>query len=117
MTQIDQKPIVINLERSRGDTFPIPFRLTNKKTKVGIDVTGDTYKLSVSAEEFPTGNTYVLQSIGEITDVFEGKIQFPIDATAADNLGDFFYDVERTYDGVTKTLIKGTIAFIQDITK
>ena len=117
MTQVNQKVKVINLERDRGDTDPIKFRLSNKSTKKGIDVTSDTYKLSVSSEESPTGSSYVFQSTGSISDAFDGKIEFPIDAGAADNLGLHYYDVERSYNSVAKTIIKGTIMFNQDITK
>jgi hypothetical protein len=108
---------IINLLRSRGDTDPIKFRLSNKKTKKAIDVTNDTFTLSVSEESSPTGNDYVFQSTASITEGFDGRISFPVPDASADNLDGKFYDVQRDYNGYKKTIIKGVIQFEQDITK
>lgn len=116
MTQQQQKVKIINLVRSRGDTDDIKFRMTDKK-KNGLDITSNTFILSVSNEESPTGSTYVFQSTGALDDAFDGKFSFPITGGDEDNVGIFYYDVQRTYGGVVKTIIKGKLEFEQDITK
>ena len=116
MTQ-PNKVKVINLLRSRGDTDPINFRLSVKKTKKAIDVTNDSFILSVSEEASPTGTDYVFQSTGTITEGFDGRISFPVPLASADNLDGKYYDVQRTYNTYVKTIIKGIIEFEQDITK
>jgi len=108
---------IINLLRSRGDTDPINFKLSNKKTKKPIDITSDSFTLSVSDEEFPIDANYLFQSTGAILDGFKGSVSFPVIEAVANELGGKYYDVQRTYGGVIKTIIRGQIQFEQDITK
>jgi len=108
---------VIHFERDRGDTDPIKFQLKNSKTKEPLDITSDTFTLTVSIEPDPTGTDYIFQSTGEITDGYKGRFQFPISLSDSDNVGTLHYDVQRTYNTYDKTIIKGTIIFDQDLTK
>ncbi len=104
------------LERLRGDTYPILATFTSKGKP--YDLLNCTLLLSVSTEQNPTGSTYEFQSSGSITDAANGKASFPVDATAADRVGDFFFDIEITdAGGYKRTPVKGKITFTQDITK
>ena len=117
MIQQKNRVKIVNLLRSRGDTDPIKWRLRDPVTKKPIDITGDSFTLSVSEEEFPLGTDYVFQSTGTVTDGFGGALSFPVTLAASDEIGGKFYDVQRTYGGVVKTIIRGKIEFEQDITK
>jgi len=111
------RPVVINLERTRGDTWPIKFNLFSKKTNRKLPITGNTFVLSVSTEQEPTGSTYVFQSNAIILDDLAGEISFPISSSDSDQLGKHYYDVEMTAGTEVTTILKGAITFLQDITK
>jgi hypothetical protein len=116
--QTDSSVEIVNLVRSRGDTSPIEFKLFSdvRKTEV-IDITGDTFVLSVSEEEAPVTATYVFQSTGTLATPFTGEVAFPITVGNADRIGELFYEVRRTSGGTVKTIIKGLMTFEQNITK
>ena len=106
------------IRRRRGDTVAIPFEVVDSTGAVE-DITGASFKLTVNSEEFPTDiSNQVFQSIGTITDALNGLVDFPVSPTDADNLGDFYYDVQMT-DASTKlaTLAAGRFIMTQDITK
>jgi hypothetical protein len=107
-----------NLDRSRGDSVPIEFILyEDRGLTEAIDLTGDTFLLSVSSEEYPTTASYEFQSIGAVATPFSGLVSFPVSESNADRTGDYYYDVQRITGGLKRTIIKGIITFNQDITK
>ncbi len=114
---IKNKVEIIHFERDRGDTDPMKFRLTNKETKEPIDITNDSFTLSVGLEPNPASAGYVFQSTATITDGFEGRFECPVSLSDSDNVGLFHYDIQRTFNTYDKTIIKGTIDFDQDLTK
>lgn len=105
-----------DIKRKRGDTYPV--KITIKENGKIIHITGFTGKLSVSTKQQPTAADYVFQSVGVIADEQSGKMYFPITETDANNLGDFYYDIEiMDESGYTHTPVEGKISFSQDITK
>lgn len=106
---------VTAIKRYRGDTKDVVLFLT--KDKVIFPLAGASAILSVSTEKSPTGNTYLFQSTA-VVDEAEGSLSFPITTENADNLGDFFYDVQLTdVSNKISTILKGKWGFEQDITK
>lgn len=103
--------------RKRGDTFPIEIQVTNKTTGANLDITGNTFTLSVSTEEEPPTASYVFQSTGTILVALDGTVTFPISDTDADNLGEFFFDIEMVAGTIKTTVMGGTYVVTQDITK
>ncbi len=107
----------MNITRYRGDTKPIRINFT-RKNKAAVDVTGYQFKLSVSNMEKPTSADYVLQVAGQIDDAAAGKVVFPLTAEQADQVGEFYFDIEVTDTaGYIDTPVKGRMIFNQDITK
>ncbi|MCK4620736.1 MAG: hypothetical protein KAT62_00835 [Desulfuromonadales bacterium] len=112
-----------DIKRFRGDTKPLGMKLTHKVEVDGVKVkqifplAGCSAKLSVSAEENPTGSVYLLQSTAEV-DAVAGTLSFPFTDQGANQVGDSYYDVQLTDgDGKTGTIRKGKMIFSQDITK
>ena len=110
---------IINITRTRGDTFPFVITLKDSAGAV-IDVSADSFLLTVDPSESPTDNTANLfQLTGTLfTDGTDGKVQFEHSAGNADNVGEYFHDIEQT-DGSSKirTIARGDFILEQDITK
>ena len=88
MTQIH------SISRERGDTYPVAMTMTNPDG-TAMDLTDKQVLLTVNTEEDPEDTTnQVFQIVGTITDAEAGKVEFPLTADQADNVGAFFYDVE-----------------------
>ena len=104
--------------RKRGDTYPITIAVSNKTTGQLEDITGNDFTLSVSPEDAPVTANYLFQSTGIITDAVNGAVSFAISTSDADNLGNFYFDIQMSTGGSSLTTIMGgTFTFIQDITK
>lgn len=108
----------IDICRKRGDTFPFTFTVKDS-SGTAIDITGFTYKLAVDPSEEPTSNANnIFELTGTVTDGPNGKVQFSLTTGQADNLGDYFYDLEQTDTGsFIRTIAQGKFQFIQDRTK
>jgi len=107
----------MNITRYRGDTKPIRINFT-RKNKAAVDVTGYQFTLSVSSLEDPDSADYVFQVAGQVDDAAAGKVIFPLTAEHADQVGEFYFDIEVTDTaGYIDTPVKGRMIFNQDITK
>ena len=85
-----------NIYRKRGDTYPVKLTVQND-AGVPQDITGKTFALTASMiENPPDDSTELFQLTGSITDAAAGEVEFPMSAEQADNVGDFFFDVEMT---------------------
>lgn len=112
-------PVEIDLCISRGDTTPFTFTMLEADGTTPVNITGFTYLLTVDPLEEPTdalGNLF--QLTGTVTDGPNGIVQFQLSVTQANNLGEFFFDLQQT-DGAgdIRTVVKGEWEFKQDITK
>lgn len=120
MVVVDMTPVVINLKRKRGDTFPLVFTFTDKNG-VAINITGYTIVLTVDPSPDPvdaTQNKFALTL--SVIDGPNGKAQAgPLTNLQADlTPATYYYDVQWT-DGasVRRTVVQGEWAVDQDVTK
>ena len=108
-----------NICRKRGDTHPEVFQL--KQNGVAVDITGDTFRLTVATRPDPPDNSFqVFQLTGSILVAASGTFQFTPNTTQADqNPGTYYYDVQwiENTSGQIRTILAGTWTFEQDITK
>ena len=112
-------PVEIDLCISRGDTTPFTFTMLKADGTTPEDITGFSYLLTVNVLEEPgPSDSFLFQLSGTIPTGTDGVVQFQLSAAQADNLGDFFFDVQQT-DGASdvRTVVKGAWEFKQDITK
>lgn len=103
----------------RGDSDAKGFIIQNA-LDVAIDITGFTFKLTVSEDKDPTDQVNEQFTIvGIITLATAGTVSFAPTITDTDiTPGIYFYDIEQTdVAGKIKTVIKGRVRIIQDITK
>jgi hypothetical protein len=108
-----------DITRYRGDTSPIQIVVKNPDGSIR-DVDGESFLLTVSAEANPQDTTgQVFQSVGSIQGAsVDGRVDFPVTSDAADNIGTYYFDIEKTDgDGKVQTIEKGQFIFLQDITK
>lgn len=108
-----------DITRVRGDTYADEFMFKNKKTGVAIDLTGYTLKMTLDPAKDPTDATNNLYQLdGVVVDALEGKVEFAPTATQADQVGQFFYDVQMIDAlGRVRTAVVGKYKYLQDITK
>lgn len=109
----------LNITRDRGETYPINLALIEKSTKGPLDISEGTLTLTASTKKSPSaGFASSFSSIGNVTDGIGGKVSFPMNTSQqSDNVGTFYYDVEWDKNGELRTVLKGIISFVQDITK
>ena len=101
----------------RADTDPKIF--TIKKGGVAQDISGQTFTMSVDTLLDPPDNlTLQFAMTGSfVTDGTDGQVQFSPAAGDTDLApGEYFYDIQRDTPSI-KTLIKGVVEIVQDITK
>lgn len=106
--------------RSRGDTYPDLTRVRDGETGDVVDISsGYSFILTVDPSVDPTSDSTKLFSIvGVISDGPGGIVGFSPSVSNADNLGDFFYDIQMIDSAGDKTTLdKGAYSFVQDITK
>jgi len=105
---------VLDLDRTRGDTAPFRFALTDSDGNA-IDDTGFSYKMECSSEAAPTDET---DHIFELTHNGDGTgiAVFSPDAADVDYVDTYFYHVRWTDASTkTRTFLKGKIVFTQNI--
>lgn len=109
----------MQIDRTRGDTTPDTMSLTNSKTRAVVNITGCTFKMTLSTVPDPVDeSTQVYQLTGTIVNAEKGVVEFAPTKTQADKVGYFYYDIQMTDTlGRDLTLVKDTYLFIQDITK
>ena len=105
----------IDVKRFRGDTDPLVF--TFSKNKVPLDITGNSYTLSVATTPDPLTASYVMQLAGVVTDPLAGVVTFTPTELEADFIGDYYYDIQMANGLVKKTVVTGKFKMTQDITK
>lgn len=110
---IDTQPIT----RRRGDTYRIRIEFTQDGEPLLLD---GTFRLVVTEQSAPAADdTPVMDLAGSIVGVAAGGIlDFDPDATDADNVGEFFYEVENTLSGgEIRTILEGPFTMVQDRAK
>lgn len=109
----------MQIERTRGDTIPDVFTITNPKTRMAVNISGCSFKLTVSSVPDPVdATTQAYQIVGVITDAAKGVVEFAPSADQTNLIGYYYFDVEMTDSyGKILTLVKDTYMFNQDITK
>lgn len=107
----------IYLERARGDTRRIPFRVMDKNRKPVDISTWTDFVLTVDPDKAPlTADNNVAAMVGQVLDGPEGRVAFFPDGTVP--AGTYFYDCQATDDNAEKgTLAKGRYVVVQDIGK
>lgn len=108
-----------DITRKRGDTYADQFTIKSETTGAAIDITGYSFLLTVDPAKTPADATNNLfQLTGTITDGANGVVEFAPNATQADNVGSYYYDVQLT-DGAgrIRTFDSGKYKFVQDVTK
>jgi hypothetical protein len=115
---VAQTPSTINICRRRGDTFPFVVVVRDENGDA-INISGFSYLLTVDPSDAPTDAlSNLFQLTGTIIDAANGRVQFQPTAGNADNVGDYFHDIQQTDGGGDiRTIAVGTFQFVQDITK
>lgn len=117
-------PVVLDLERRRGDTFPLIITFRDKNStanpKAPINITGFTFRwVCDSRKDPPDATTEVFDITGVIVGPgTDGTVSFSPTTLNVDNVGAFFHDIEWT-DTASKvrTPIAGKLTFKQDRAK
>ena len=113
------KPAVLNLDRTRGDTFP--HQISIKDTAgVAVNITGFTFLQTVDPSEEPTvAGDNLFQLTGVIDDGPNGLVSFAPDVTEANQTpAEYYHDIQMIDAGsAIRTIAKGKYTFLQDITK
>jgi hypothetical protein len=107
-----------NIHRRRGDTARIPFEIEDSNGDPQ-NITGATVTLTVNSEERPTDDTnQIFQLSGTITDEANGTGYFIVSEANADNVGQYYYDIQVTdAAGEKETVAEGRFIMLQDRTK
>lgn len=103
----------------RGDSDAKGF-IIQDSAGVAVDITGFSFKLTVSLDKDPTDQVNEQFTIvGVIGVAADGTVSFaPTIANTDITPGIYFYDIEQTdVSSRIKTVIKGRVKIIQDITK
>lgn len=108
-----------DITRRRGDTYGNEFQIISETTGQPLDITGFSFLLTVDPEPDPlNSDNNVFQITGTITGAATGLVEFAPNATQADNLGAYYYDIQMTDDsGRIRTIQTGKYLLVQDITK
>lgn len=117
MSQALRTAKYLDVERFRGDTFPLQLQLTEDGT--AVDVTGWAGKLTVNTEEAPSDTANQLFDVDMVVDdAATGKVSFtPTTGDADQTPGIYYYDVQITSPAGIATRLKGRWTVLQDITK
>ena len=108
-----------DITRKRGDTYADEFTIKSAATGAAVNITGYTFLLTVDPIKAPlTGATKLYQLTGTILNAAAGRVEFAPDATQADHVGVFYFDVQMV-DGAgrKRTIDSGKYKYVQDITK
>lgn len=109
------------LEMYRGDSYPIRLTLTDKTTKLPIDLTDCSLLFTVNTVAAPVDiTTQVFQVAGAIgAPASTGLATFtPTALNTALDPGKYYYDIQLTdAAGNIRTVVKSTFTIRMDITK
>lgn len=110
--------VIQTIERNRDDTLtPEEITVIDEDSGDPKNISGMTFILSVTETEEPTTAVYLFQITGVITDAANGVVNFPLTDSDADNVGNYYYDIQLTSGGKNDTVMKGEFIMIQDRTK
>lgn len=109
----------MDITRKRGDTYPDVVTIKNRATRAVVNLTGCTFILTVSTSSSPTDTSTKLYDIAGVVDApATGIVEFSPTLSNSDRVGYFYYDIQMTDSfGDIHTLVSGSYAYIQDITK
>lgn len=119
-------PVNCDLQRRRGDTWPLAIQLLQAGTTDPLfpgGIAGFSFKLDVDTEKEPAGDTTsasnVFSRAGIITDAAENQIEFALsDGEANLTPGTYYYEIEMTdTSSDRRTLMYGKWVVKQDIAK
>lgn len=109
-----------DIKRKRGDTYADEFTVKSATTGLPVDITGYSFLLTVDPSPDPIDDTTkIYQLTGTIlSPPTAGRVEFAPNATQANQVGNFFYDVQM-FDGAgrKRTIDGGQYIYTQDITK
>jgi len=111
-------PTKINIQRKRGDTRRMIFKIKSSTDGSGIDISLWTaFLLTVDPSFNPVDDTgNAMQINGVIVDGPGGRVAFTPTGTTA--IGNYFYDAQAVDENTEKvTFAEGTYELIEDITK
>lgn len=107
----------MDIERKRGDTYPIEIAVS--ADGAALNVTGTSLLLTVDPNKAPldaTANLFQLN--GVVTDGPNGRVAFTPTPSQVDRVGKFYYDIQMTDGtGAKRTVAEGKFILTQDITK
>jgi hypothetical protein len=109
-----------DVEIFRGDSYDLPFTITNKITGAIISLAGATLKMTVTTIKDPPDDTFKLFDMDGVinADPTTGKVAFrpTVQNTAA--IGKYFYDIQLSgADGSVRKVQKAKLDIVQDNTK
>jgi hypothetical protein len=107
------------IKRIRGDTYADQFIITMSTTGQPANLSGCTFKMTLSTTSAPdVGTAPVYQITGIVTDPASGLVEFSPTEAQADHVGEFFFDIEmHDIFGKIRTILIDTYSYTQDITK
>jgi hypothetical protein len=112
---MDSKPIT----RRRGDTYRIRIEFSVLRTGEPLPLDG-TFRLVVTRQSAPADDDVpVMELPGSIVgDAGDGVLDFEMTAADADNVGEFYFEVENlTSAGDVRTILEGPFTMTQDRAK
>ena len=114
--------VIQTIERKRGDTLtPEEVTIIDEDSGDPKDISGNTFLMTVTTiEKPPDDSTKLFQVVGvlkvdQVT--YKGEVEFPLTNSDADNVGNFFYDIQLTSGGKNDTVMEGEWIMSQDRTK
>lgn len=115
-TTVSFKAAEVNIEVQRRDSPVIPVTISQNGS--ALDITGGTFTLTVDPEPTPADAlNNVFQVAGVIADGPAGSVTFqPTTANLDIEPGTYFYDIQMTLNGTTRTVLKGQFIVDGDIT-
>ena len=113
--------LIGDIEMRRGDSYPFVLTVKDSLTKLPINITGYTFKLTVDPAKDPidaTNNIFVVIGVVDPDQVANiGKVSFVPSKVNTATAGKFFYDIEMFYGVYNRTIAKYKFTILQDIGK
>jgi len=126
MVTSDQKPVVLDITRARGDDFSFTLTFTNS---AGTPMDTDLYDWLLTVDPSstpgsPGNNLFQLIPVASSASPPDGKITINLTLAQADQVpATYFHDIQRTLTGspqpanAVRSIAKGKWIVKQDITK
>ena len=108
--------VQLDFNRKRGDTREFEIEVTSNGA--AFPVGGYSFLLTVTTVPQPVDDTSKLfQITGVIQDDLGGIVRFTPSEAQADNVGDYFYDIQMAAGAWKLTIAEGAWSLTQDRTK